>query len=259
MTPQSRKFEQLFIQRRDRIEKKGVSMVTSALRVQYKAFLSACDTLPPQMWESALNHIKPEPIQRLFELYYPMAAPLALMTRKNMLRQKADEDKLYLSLFEQRMLRLVSTEDYASKIVTITNTTKDHINTVLRDIMLEGETGGYGVDKVKTLLKDAVKANFRGNAMARAKVIAQTEMIGASNKASMFAADSTGLEYRKYWSTSHKGNVRASHIQCEMDSIQRGGLRKDEPFINGLMFPGDPRGDASEICNCYCCLITEIV
>ena len=29
----------------------------------------------------------------------------------------------------------------------------------------------------------------------------------------------------------------------------------DEPFSNGLMFPCDPNGSASEVCNCRCALL----
>jgi len=125
--------------------------------------------------------------------------------------------------------------------------------------MSEGELGGYGIDKIRQNLTDQIGASIRGNVRARAKAIAQTEMISASNQASTFAAESTGLEYRKYWSTSHLQGIRPTHIMAEQDSIARGGLRNNEPFANGLMFPGDPAGPADEVCNCRCTVLHEIV
>lgn len=259
MNPQLKKFEQTYLRSRNAIEKKGVSMVTKALRTQYTDYLSRIDNLPVQMWEGALNGIKEEPVKRFFETFYPMSARLGMMTRKNMIKQKSTEDELYLSIFQRYLQKLTETKDYAERIVTITNTTKDRINSVLQEVLNEAEVNGYGVDKVRTELVDRIGKNFRGNARARAKVIAQTEMISASNQASMYAADSTGLEYRKYWSTSHLPGIRPEHIQAEQDSIARGGLRRDERFANGLLYPGDPAGDVSQIVNCRCTILHDIL
>lgn len=260
MKQSTRKFEIKYLRVRNSIERKGISMVTKALRSQYNQYLDKIATLDHSMWKEAIESIKEEPIRAFFEKFYPMSAQLGLMTRKNMVSQKGEiEDQLYLSLFERQMQHLVSEKLYADRIVTITNTTKDRINSVLQEVMTEGELNGYGVDKTAMNLRDALKNNFRGNARARAKVIAQTEMISASNQASSYAADSTGLEYRKYWSTSHLPGIRPSHIQAEQDSIQRGGLKKDERHSNGLLYPGDPAGSAEEIINCRCSEIYEII
>lgn len=254
-----RKFEDKLIRRRNQLERKGIRLIKTALASQYNDFLNRVDSLPVQLWKGALNAINEQPIKQFFETFYPMSAELGIMTRKHMIGQKADENDIWLSIFQRKMQHLVSEKDYAERIVTITNTTREKINQTLQEVLTEGELNGYGIDKLKTNLKDAIKGNFRGNAMQRAKVIAQTEMISASNQAASMAAESTGLEYRKYWSTSHLQGIRPTHIQAEMDSIARGGLRRDERFANGLLYPGDPNGTADEIINCRCCLLVDIV
>ncbi|MGE5052037.1 MAG: phage minor head protein [Bacillota bacterium] len=260
MKSQTRQFEAKYIRARNQIERKGLRLITQALRVQYKQFLDAAMQSSPSFWKDLADRINKQPIQQFFEQFYPMSAQLGVMTYQNMMNQtKSIESEVLMSTYQLRMRKLLEQSEYAERIVTITNTTSERINAVLSEVLSEAELNGYGIEKIKTTLKDAIGANFRGNAMARAKAIAQTEMISASNQASTYAADSTGMEYRKYWSTSHLQGIRPSHIQAEQDSIARGGLRKDELFSNGLRFPGDPSAPADEVVNCRCSVLHEIV
>jgi hypothetical protein len=257
MKPETRKFERLYLRRRDQIERKGVRMAQAAISEQYRQFLSRAKDVSPGQWTQI--RVSEQPVQNFFAKFYPMSADLAMMTRKHMMQSKSD-DEAYLSVFETRMQHLVKTKNYASRITTITNTTQDRINTILSDVMTEAELGGYGIDKIRESLVSSIGSAIRGNVRARAQGIAQTEMISASNQASTYAADSTGLEYRKYWSTSHLQNIRPTHMACEQESIQKDGLRPDERFeANGLLYPGDPAGGAEEVCNCRCSILHEIV
>jgi len=56
---------------------------------------------------------------------------------------------------------------------------------------------------------------------------------------------------RKKWVTSGDELVRDSHRACE----RQGAIPIDQPFANGLMFPRDPNGEASELNGCRCYLI----
>lgn len=107
----------------------------------------------------------------------------------------------------------------------------------------------------------AVGANLRGNGYARAKAIAQTEVISASNQASEYAARSTGYNYRKFWSTSGLPGIRASHIFAEQH--HENGIGMDESFDMGdgtfMLYPGDPAGTPENVINCRCTVIHEIV
>lgn len=263
MKPSTKKFELKYIRTRNAIERKGIRLIQSALAEQYRQFLSRAQELPVSMWDNI--KISEEPIEKFFKKFYPMSAPLGQMTRKHMLWQKDPnakkslEDDLYLSVYERHMQQLVGTADYAARIKTITNTTSDRINTVVQQILTDAELGGFGIDKIRQNLTDAIGSSIRGNVRARAKAIAQTEIISASNQASQFAADSTGYEYRKFWSTSGLPNIRPSHIEAEQYSNSRDGLKKDETFPNGLLYPGDPNGSAEEIINCRCTIMHEIV
>lgn len=259
MKQQTRQFEAKYIRARNQIERKGLRLITQALRTQYKWFLDLAMQSSTSYWLEYASRISKQPIQQFFEQFYPMSAHLGIMTYQNMTKKKSIESDVLMSAYQMRMRKLLEESEYGARIVTITGTTQERITSVVESVLSEAELNGYGIDKIKTTLKDAIGANFRGNAMARAKAIAQTEMISSSNQASTYAADSTGMEYRKYWSTSHLQGIRPSHIIAEQDSIQRGGLRKDELFANGLRFPGDPSAPADEVINCRCSVLHEII
>jgi hypothetical protein len=257
MKANTRKFEREYIKVRDRIEKKGVNMAQVAIIAQYKQFLNDAKSLKPSEWDKI--EIKSDPIKKFFEAFYPMSAPLGLMTKKYLSEQKASDDNIFLSLYQMFMQKLVSTKVYSDRIKSITNTTSDRINTVLRDLMTTAELEGWPIDKIRRGLIERIGDSITGNIRARAQGIAQTEMISASNQASSYAAESTGLEYRKYWSTSHLKDVRLSHIQAEQESISREGLKPNETFSNGLLYPGDPNGDAEDVINCRCTILHDLV
>ena len=56
-----------------------------------------------------------------------------------------------------------------------------------------------------------------------------------------------GADVVKQWDATLDGLTRESHVAVD------GEIRElDEPFSNGLMFPGDPSGGAAEVINCRC-------
>ncbi|HEV2691944.1 MAG TPA: phage minor head protein [Verrucomicrobiae bacterium] len=86
----------------------------------------------------------------------------------------------------------------------------------------------------------------------RAQTIARTETASAYGTASQDAIKQAGFTH-KSWLTAHDGKVRSSHEECE----DQGAIPNDHAFSNGLMFPGDPEGEAEEVINCRCVLQAE--
>lgn len=65
-----------------------------------------------------------------------------------------------------------------------------------------------------------------------------------------FKAKDAGADVVKQWDSSMDKRTRPSHQKVD------GEIRElDEKFSNGLMFPGDPNGKASEVINCRCALL----
>lgn len=95
---------------------------------------------------------------------------------------------------------------------------------------------------------------FRGEAIAR------TESLSALNAAA-FEAYRQAVEkgtvsanaVRKTWKATKDKRTRDTHRELDGESVSL-----SETFRNGLMFPGDPSGPASEVINCRCRLIYRI-
>ena len=83
--------------------------------------------------------------------------------------------------------------------------------------------------------------------------IARTEGHRIQNQGAMNACHSAkekGADVVKQWDSTLDAKTRDSHVMVD------GEIRElDEPFSNGLMFPGDPDGGAAEVCNCRCALL----
>lgn len=260
MKQQTKQFERQFIRSRNAIERKGVAMAKTAIRSQYAAFLERAKTVDFRQWTELVDSaVTDKPIVNFFERYYPMSAKLAVMVRNNLLKGKATEENQILeNAFSLKLTKLVR-DEAGEKIVSITGTTRERLKSVVRSVLDEADTAGYGIDKITSKLFKEVGANLVGNGYARARAIAQTEMISASNQAASFAAASTGYETRKFWSTSGLPNIRETHLEAERYSDEKNGLREDETFQNGLLYPGDPSGPAEEVINCRCTIMHEIV
>jgi len=84
----------------------------------------------------------------------------------------------------------------------------------------------------------------------RAYTIAQTELLCASNKTQFRRLKSEGYATKR-WVTSADELVRPSHKQCK----KQGAVPINEPFSNGLMYPGDlSAGKPDECLGCRCFL-----
>lgn len=66
----------------------------------------------------------------------------------------------------------------------------------------------------------------------------------------MCAAKDIGADVVKQWDATLDARTRDSHAKVD------GEIRAiEKPFSNGLMFPGDPNGQAAEVINCRCALL----
>lgn len=261
MKQSTKQFERQFIRRRDAIERKGISIYKKALAEQYNFVLSRLKQTDFNQWIELVDAIPEKPIEDAFNRFYPMSAPLATMEYQRLKKGKATEEQQKLnSIFSRKLTDIVRTE-CGNKIKTITSTSKEKIKQIIRDVIDEGETEGLGIPQMTSNIFKAVGANLRGNGFSRAKAIAQTEVISASNQASEYAAYSTGYQYRKFWSTSGLPNIRESHIFAETQHPD--GVGMDESFDMGdgtfMLYPGDPNGTPENVIQCRCTLIHELI
>lgn len=92
--------------------------------------------------------------------------------------------------------------------------------------------------------------NVTNRSLNDSRRIARTQSARMANSGRMYGyknAEDMGINMSKKWVSTYDGRTRKSHKAMQGETV---GL--NEEFSNGLRFPGDPNGDASEVINCRC-------
>jgi SPP1 gp7 family putative phage head morphogenesis protein len=167
---------------------------------------------------------------------------LEAVQEKAGLKTKADIEDTWFDEVE----RWLGTEG-AQEVRAISDTTRRDIVRILTD----AREDGLGTEEMAKLLEEEMEeANRR-----RGRVIARTEVITASNKASQHGAKQSRLTLEKEWVDSADARVRLSHE--EVDG-QRQAM--DDPYVwtspkSGRVqaaYPADPSLPAAERIQCRC-------
>lgn len=111
-----------------------------------------------------------------------------------------------------------------------------------------GISTGMSYEQVAQQLSAYTKIGFN-NAVRIARTEGHRIQVQSGMDA-CYKAKENGADVVKQWDSSLDKDVRKSHREVD------GEIRElDEPFSNGLMFPSDPNGSASEVINCRCALL----
>jgi SPP1 gp7 family putative phage head morphogenesis protein len=105
-------------------------------------------------------------------------------------------------------------------------------------------------------IAERIKKNLETNANNAVR-IARTEttrVMSGARLDSMEHAQNKGLPLEKVWVATLDDRTRDRH--AEIDGEQQ---PLDKPFSNGLMYPGDPSGDADQVIQCRCTMVTQII
>lgn len=134
----------------------------------------------------------------------------------------------------------------ADKVTNVSDTTKSKI----KKIIDEHREQDADLDTIAKAIND----EYTEFARYRAYRIARTEVVGASNYASIKSAEASGVVDRKEWVTSRDDRVRERHEKMHGDLVDL-----DKPFSNGLMFPGDYSANRpAETIQCRCTIAYKV-
>ncbi len=132
-----------------------------------------------------------------------------------------------------------------SKIVLpISQTTLKDIQKVLKQAISDG----WGIEKTVRELKDNSITKYR------AQMIVRTESVAAMNYAQLKVASEKPYETTKRWIAVNDERTRFKNKPGGHNHLGVDGEVHDldQPFSNGLQFPGDPNGSANQVINCRC-------
>ena len=116
---------------------------------------------------------------------------------------------------------------------------------------LQGILQGESMDKIAKRLRNVQEMN-----KTQAIRSARTIVTGAENKGrqdSYARAEADGIILERTWLATNDSRTRHSHAVLDGETKPI-----DIPFSNGLMYPGDPDGEPSEVYNCRCTLIAKV-
>ena len=130
-------------------------------------------------------------------------------------------------------------EHAAENVKSILETNLDDV----RRVILKGVDDGLTRPQIASKLRDF----YDDRSTYKAMRVARTETAQAAGFGQREVASQSGVANKKQWLSSRDSRVRDSHIAID------GELRNfDEPYSNGLMYPGDPSGDLEETIMCRC-------
>lgn len=222
------------------IERKYVVRVYNALRNQIAAVSRDIENYGREYAERRLSSLTfdTQMTETIQQLYRAVGLQLARLTYNSLERapmtKKAAGD--FVSSWLENIIQYFRMYllEYAQKI---SDTTRKWI----LDRMEEGYAAGYSTPEIVQLINNREYMGYR------AEMIVRTEGTRAANFGVQLGAHSYDYEVDKLWISVPDNRRRHSH--ATVDGELRG---LNEPFSNGLMFPGDPRGGAKEVINCRC-------
>lgn len=125
----------------------------------------------------------------------------------------------------------------------------------IRQALVDGLAQGESIPELAARVRGATAVTE-----PRARTVARTETIGASNGAAMAQARSAGIPMSKTWLATPDLRTRPAHIAADGQTVPL-----DEPFQVGepvpypLDFPGDPTGPPELTINCRCTPIFSLL
>lgn len=134
-----------------------------------------------------------------------------------------------------------------NRLVGIGNDLWEHARIEVSEAFKQGES----IDEIAVRLHNA--ANLTE---PRARTVARTEAIAASNAGTLLEMRSYELTATKEWVATNDSQTRPTHHAADGQAVDLDG--KFDVGEAKLDYPGDPTGPAGEVINCRCTTVYEI-
>jgi uncharacterized protein with gpF-like domain len=235
----AQRYRKAFLAMHGRNERKLMRAVQKALRSDIRNLWIG--NITDKNYNEVLQGLKLTEFEKvLINFYIEAGTKTGEMVKKDLAKQQKRISPFFSEVWTNFVLSKVS-PILATQIVTIKNTLLNDIGKLIAEyISLNLDT-----TDIANAIYDFVDDPkfYKWQAMR----IARTETTTAMNLATNQAGIDSEVLLDKEWISADDGNERPSHAELN-------GQRVDgnDAFANGLMYPGDPSGDASEVINCRC-------
>ena len=116
---------------------------------------------------------------------------------------------------------------------------------------LQGILQGESMDKIAKQMMNVQEMNRTQAIRSARTIVTGAECKGRQD--SYARAEADGIILERTWLATNDSRTRHSHAVLDGETKPI-----DTPFSNGLMYPGDPDGEPSEVYNCRCTLIAKV-
>lgn len=124
--------------------------------------------------------------------------------------------------------------------------------------MMQGILQGESIPQISKRVALGTTTKDKQAAIRNARtMITCAENAGRSD--SYIRAREMGIEMEQIWLATLDERTRNSHRKLDGEKIKVGDKWHHPKFSNRLRYPGDPEGPASEVYNCRCTLIAQVV
>jgi uncharacterized protein with gpF-like domain len=233
-----------------RYEQRYEKQIFSALKKQMQPYLEAIKEADGNI--NRFDLITPAPLADTLESLYVVAGTAYAEAMYNAIQPPTKATKDALRASWRDFMRLFATRNLPQTLIDINNTSQK----IIRNIVLGGLNEGLGTLDIARNITDSISLIFRN----RAKLIARTEMVIATNNAAMQSASTSDFMYEKKWIPATDLRTRPDHLAMR----PKDWIPFTENFVVGgdqMRQPGDGTqgAGADQICNCRCKVVFRIM
>lgn len=192
----------------------------------------------------AVNKLDDRHIENAYREMYQRTLPDFAVQSYRQVRPEKNE-AILRDLWEEEIERYIASGVIADRIVHVANTTKERI----RGLVQKGIDEGMSIQQIASGIDELGVPQIIRN---RSTVIARTETINASNRGSLFGAQSTGLDLWKEWLATPGARTRDDHADADGDRAELNGVFYLGDEQHEAEFPGDPNLPPEQCINCRC-------
>jgi hypothetical protein len=233
-----------------RYEKRYEKQIYTALKKQMQPYLDAIKEAPGNI--NQFDLISPAPLADTLENLYIVAGTAYADAMYNAIQPPTKATKEALRAGWRDFMRLFAVRNLPQTLISINETSQK----IIRAIVLGGLKEGLGALEIARNIEQSIAVIFRN----RAKLIARTEMVIATNNAAMQSAATSDFMYEKKWIPANDTRTRPDHAEMKA----KPWIPFDQNFIVGgdeMRQPGDGSqgAGADQICNCRCKVVFRIM
>jgi hypothetical protein len=231
-----------------RYEQRYENQIFSALKAQLKPYLAAIRQAPGNV--NRFDLISPAPLADALESLYVVAGSAYADAMFSAIQPPTKTTREQARAIFRDFMRRFAVTNITGLLLDINRTSV----TLIERLVATGLQEGLGVVEIARQIEQQVSKIF----ITRAKLIARTEMVKATNTAAMQSSATSDFMYEKKWIPAVDNRTRPDHLAMLASDY----IPFDQAFIVGgveMQQPGAAGAPAAQVCNCRCKVVFRIM